>query len=148
MPYWFPSTEIQYFRQYMYIRLLQSWPLVKILTGPVHFRMILYVPLVGIQNPGSQKFWELKWRALSRFSAFIACVSSCLELHSTNITQLTDICNFLWAKPHWRQSFARCVDYISRRNNVLLVKSHRFSWLCHVCGMKLKTWGSTCTKST
>ena len=35
-----------------------------------------------------------------------------------------------------------------KKNNFLHVKSHRFSWLCHVCGMKLKTWGNTCNKST
>ena len=58
------------------------------------------VPLVDIQDPGPQKFWEVKSRALSRVSAFIACFSSCLELHPTNIPQSTDVCNYLWAKPH------------------------------------------------
>ena len=74
-----------------------------------------YIPFVGIQNPGPQKFWEVKLRALSRSCAFIVCVSSCLELFYTNVTQLTDICNYLWVKPHWRRSIARCVDFISRK---------------------------------
>ena len=46
---------------------------------------------MGIQNPGPQKFLEVKLRALSRFIAFIACVSLYLELHSTNITLSTDL---------------------------------------------------------
>ena len=49
---------------------------------------------MGIQNPGPQKFWEVKSRALSKFSDFIVCVSSYLQLHYTYITQSTDICNY------------------------------------------------------
>ena len=35
-------------------RLLSIWPLSKILTGPVQFRVTLNIPLVSIQNPGPQ----------------------------------------------------------------------------------------------
>ena len=35
----------------------------------------LNIPLVGIQNPDPQKILEVKSRALSRLSAFIACAS-------------------------------------------------------------------------
>ena len=57
----------------LYLRLLPSWPLEKVLTGPAGLK----IPLAGIQNPG----------------VFISCVSSCLELYSTHITEPT---KFMW----------------------------------------------------
>ena len=74
---------------YMDSRLLPSWLLVKIGTGPVHF-MVTLDTLSGYPEPWSSKIWEVKSRALTILSVFIACVSSYLELHSTNMTQPTE----------------------------------------------------------
>ena len=48
---------------HIFTRLLPSWPMVKILSGPVHFRVTL------------KKFLEVKLRAITRFSALLACAS-------------------------------------------------------------------------
>ena len=66
---------------------------------------------MGIQNPGPQKFWEVKSRALSKFTDFIVCVSSCLELHYTNITPSTDIQgDFLTGAP---LNFLSSISYVN-----------------------------------
>ena len=74
-------------------RLLLSRPLGKILTRSVHFRVTLDT------LSGYPELWISKIPASDREDltnlVFFACVSWCLELHSTNITQLTIHANAL-----------------------------------------------------
>ena len=54
----------------MLIWFLSSGPLGKILTGQSTLGCFK-IPLVGIQNPGPQNFWEVIQRRLSRFIALL-----------------------------------------------------------------------------
>ena len=74
---------------FTYIRLLFSWPLGKILTGQVHYRVTLDT-LSGYPEPWSLTILGNDRERIKYIKCFFACVSWCLELLSTNMTEPTE----------------------------------------------------------
>ena len=100
-------------------RLLSKWPLVKILTRPVYYRVTLDTLSVYPES-WSSKFLDVTERGLSRFSAFFLVSPDVLSFIPQTWHSQWDICNYLCKKPRWSKCIAGCVEYILRKNNLFM----------------------------